>query len=283
MNIEKISNKTFDAERSLYNISDTEVSQCTFKGPQDGESVLKETRDCVVNNCDFSLRYPLWHAKNFQLNFSSMDELTRAPMWYCDKGLIDSSKIMGIKALRECCNIDITNSYISSNEFGWRCNNVNIKNTEINSEYFLFESKNINITKLNMKGKYSFQYIDNMQISNSYLDTKDAFWHSKNVIVKDSVVKGEYLGWFSDGLTLVNCQISGTQPLCYCKNLKIINCEMIGCDLAFEYSECDCHIKGHVDSIKNPKSGIITCDSIGEIIHEHPVIECNGEVKINEK
>lgn len=60
----QISNQTFDEERSLYNIKDTEVLNCKFEGPADGESVLKECRNFSVNGCSFSLRYPMWHAKN---------------------------------------------------------------------------------------------------------------------------------------------------------------------------------------------------------------------------
>ena len=56
-----VKGKIFDEERALYNIKDTEVADCTFAGPADGESVLKETRNIAVKNCDFSLRYPLWH------------------------------------------------------------------------------------------------------------------------------------------------------------------------------------------------------------------------------
>ncbi len=135
------------------------------------------------------------------------------------------------------------------------------------------DSKDIEINNLVFKGKYSFQYVEKANISNSYLDTKDAFWHSKNITVINSVIKGEYLGWFSEGLTLINCKIIGTQPLCYCKGLKLINCEMVDCDLSFEYSEVEADIKGHIDSIKNPKSGTITYDSVGEIITSDSVME----------
>ena len=122
--------------------------------------------------------------------------------------------------------------------------------------------------------------MDGLHIVDSVLDTKDAFWHSENVTVENSIVKGEYLAWFSKNLTLINCKIIGTQPFCYCENLKLINCTMEDTDLAFEYSDVDADVCGHIISVKNPKSGIITADSVGEVIFEDAVMECNGKVKI---
>ena len=134
-----------------------------------------------------------------------------------------------------------------------------------------------------MKGKYSFQYTEDVHIKDSVLDTKDAFWHSKHVTVENSIVKGEYLGWFSDGLTLINCHIIGTQPLCYCKNLKLIHCTMEGTDLSFEYSDVEADISSHILSVKNPKSGTITADSVGEIIWDDPVMPCQGKVIVRNR
>ena len=94
------------------------------------------------------------------------------------------------------------------------------------------------------------------------------------------MVKGEYLAWFSEGLTLINCKIIGTQPLCYCKNLTLVNCTMEETDLAFEYSEVEADIRGNVLSVKNPKAGTITADSVGEIIMEDAVMECTGTVVV---
>ena len=273
-----VKGKIFDEERALYNIKNTEVSDCTFAGPADGESVLKETRNVLVKNCDFSLRYPLWHARGFELDNVSMDELTRAAIWYSYDGVIKNTKMNGIKALRECENIQIEDSEARSPEFGWRTKGLHIKRSEMESEYFLFECKDVVIDELKMKGKYSFQYVENMTITNSYLDTKDAFWHGKNITVKDSVLKGEYLAWFAEDLTLINCKIIGTQPLCYCKNLKLINCTMEDTDLSFEYSEVEADVKGHIISVKNPKSGTITADTIGEVIWDDPIMEVNGKV-----
>lgn len=277
-----ISNLTLDEERALYNLKNAVVDNCTFAGPADGESALKETRDIIVKNSSFSLRYPLWHARGFELDGVEMDELTRAAIWYSVNGKIHNTKMGGIKALRECENIEISDSEVNSKEFGWRTNNLSIQRSQMESEYFLFECKNVTVDELQMKGKYSFQYVENMTITNSVLDTKDAFWHGKNITVKDSVLKGEYLAWFAEDLTLINCKIIGTQPLCYCKNLKLINCTMEDTDLAFEYSEVDADVVGNIISVKNPKSGTITADSVGEVIWDDPVMDVNGKVIIRE-
>ena len=277
---EKIENQVFDKERALYNLKDTEVSNCIFAGEQDGESVLKETRNIRVVNSKFSLRYPLWHAKKYELIYSTFDDKTRAPIWYSDDGLIDNCDLQGIKLLRECNNTGIKNTNIVSPEFGWKCNGIDVEDSQIISEYIFLDSKNVKLKNVQFQGKYSFQYMENLEIENCKLDTKDAFWHSKNVTVRDSIVKGEYLAWFSENLTLINCKIIGTQALCYCKNLKLINCTMEDTDLAFEYSEVEADIKGNVNSIKNPKSGTITVDSVGEIINEDSIMEVRGKVII---
>lgn len=273
-----VENKTFDEERSLYHLQDAVVRDCVFAGPADGESVLKEARDVEVENCSFSLRYPLWHVQNFTVAGSQMDEKTRAAIWYARGGMLKDCQIDGIKCLRECDDIQIEDCKVHSPEFGWRCRNVKIKDSEMEAEYFLFECRDVEIDNLQMKGKYSFQYIENMQIKNSVLDTKDAFWHSKNVTVTDSVVKGEYLAWYSENLTLINCKIIGTQPLCYCKGLKLINCTMEETDLSFEYSEVEADVAGHIMSVKNPKSGRICADSIGEIVREDSIMEDTAEI-----
>ena len=275
-----IEHQQFDAERSLYNQKNSNVESCIFAGPADGESVLKEARDVNVVDCKFSLRYPMWHVKKFRLEKSSMDELARAALWYADDGVIEDCQLGGIKAVRECNNIAIRNCKIVSPEFGWKSNGISLVESEIEAEYLFLDCKNISLKNVKMKGKYSFQYIENLVIEDSVLDTKDAFWHSKNITVKNSVVKGEYLAWFSENLTLENCKISGTQPLCYCKGLKLINCTMEDADLAFEYSDVEADVCSDVISIKNPKSGTIVVDSIGEIIWDDPVMPCNGVVKI---
>ena len=276
----QIENQQFDQERALYNLRGGDVRNCVFAGPADGESVLKEARDVQLSGCSFSLRYPLWHVEGFRLENCSMDEKARAAIWYAKNGRITGSTLGGIKALRECENIALKDSSVMSQEFGWKCKNITLEDTSVQAEYLFFDSRDVTLDRVQMKGKYSFQYIENLTIRDSYLDTKDAFWHSKNITVINSTVKGEYLAWFSEGLTLIDCHIIGTQPLCYCKDLKLVNCTMEGTDLSFEYSDVDATINGHVDSVKNPRSGHITADSVGEVIMGDAVMECTGEVHI---
>ena len=277
----KIEGKQFDEERALYYLQHADVTDCLFAGPADGESVLKEARDVRLANCRFSLRYPLWHVRGFTLEGCDMDEKTRAAIWYAEDGEIKNSDLGGIKAVRECRNIHISGSTIVSQEFGWKSQGITLTDSTITSEYLFLDSRDVELRNVQMKGKYSFQYMENLTIRDSYLDTKDAFWHSKNVTVYNSTVKGEYLAWFSENLTLVNCKIIGTQPLCYCKGLKLIDCTMEGCDLSFEYSDVEATIIGHVDSVKNPRSGSITLDSVGEVLMtDDTVMECAGTVTI---
>ncbi len=279
----QIIDKKFDEERALYHLQDADIINCTFAGTQDGESVLKEASDITLTKCDFSLRYPLWHVTDFKLSECTMDELTRAAIWYAENGTITKSNLNGIKAVRECSDIKLTHCKVVSPEFGWKSDHITLSDTTITSEYLFFDSSDITLDHVKMHGKYSFQYVKNLHIKDSQFDTKDAFWHAKNVTVRNSVIKGEYLGWFSDRLTLIDCKIIGTQPLCYCTNLRLINCTMEDTDLSFEYSDVQADIKGNIISIKNPRSGLIEIDSVGNIIREDPVMDCDCEVIVRDQ
>ncbi|MBQ4641534.1 MAG: DUF3737 family protein [Oscillospiraceae bacterium] len=276
----KIQNMTYDEERALYNLQDATVMDCRFEGPADGESALKEARNVKIRNCKFSLRYPLWHTSGFTLDSCEMTDTCRAALWYAEGGNISGSKLDGIKCLRECRDVTLANTEVTSEEFGWKCRGIQVADCDITSQYIFLDSCDLQLDRLQMQGKYSFQYTENVTITDSRLDTKDAFWHAKNVTVKNSWVKGEYLGWYSDGLTLIGCHIIGTQPLCYCKNLTLIDCTMEDTDLSFEYSQVEATVTGHIDSVKNPASGHILADSIGQVILEDAVMETNCHIAV---
>ena len=244
-------NLTLDEERALYGITHATVKSCLFDGPADGESALKEASDITVTDCNFRLRYPLWHVHGGHMENCT---LCRAALWYAADMTIENSTLGGIKALRECDNMTLTGCEIDSAEFGWLCRGVELTDCKTKGEYPFFMTRGLHLKGVELKGKYSFQY----------------------------TVKGEYLGWYSEGLTLIRCRIEGTQPLCYCKNLTLIDCEMVGCDLSFENSTVTATVKGRVDSIKSPAAGRIEAGSVGEIVYERaPGDGHGGEVVLH--
>lgn len=259
-------NLTLDEERALYGIRGAEVKHCTFVGPADGESAMKECRDLLVEDCGFHLRYPFWHTHNTVVKNSFMTETCRAALWYDSDITLQSCTLDGIKALRECDNTVMKDCKAVSSEFGWFCRGVKLYNSTVTGEYPFLRCRDMELENFELHGKYSFQYVENAVIRNSNLDTKDAFWHCNNITVYDSVIKGEYLAWYSNNLKLVRCKIIGTQPLCYCKGLVLEECEMVDTDLSFENSEVTATVKGNIISVKNPVHGSIHADSIGEII-----------------
>lgn len=273
-----ISDKTFDEERALYNLENAQVINCVFDGPADGESALKECRSISVTDSRLMLRYPMWHCHGLAATKCYFGNTCRAGMWYDDGVTFDECQIDGIKAFRESDNVKLVDCIANSPEFGWKCRGLEITGGHYVSEYFAFMSKDVKLKNVDFKGKYSFQYVENAEICDSVLDTKDAFWHAKNVIVRNCAVKGEYLAWYSQNVTFVNCKIYGTQPLCYCKDLTLIDCEMIDCDLSFEYSAVNATIIGRVDSVKNPLSGKIVADEIGEIVLENSIMANNCKI-----
>lgn len=282
----KYENLTLDEERALYGIQNAEIESCTFAGPADGESALKECRDIQVKNCSFLLRYPFWHVRRANVDNCNMTETCRAALWYDQDIAVRDCTLCGIKAVRECENIRLQSCVIDSTEFGWFCRNLHMTDCELKTEYPFLKSADLEIENLAMQGKYSFQYVENVTIRNSVLDTKDAFWHSKNVTVYDSIVKGEYLAWYSENLRLVRCKIIGTQPLCCAKGLVLEDCEMEDTDLSFEYSDVQATVCGKIDSVKNPRSGYIEADAIGEIIldkHQYTDSNCDIVVRHLEK
>ena len=279
--MKRIEKQTMDQERALYGLSDTQVVDCRFEGPADGESAFKECKNVKADHCFFDLRYPFWHDEQLTIQNGEMTENCRAALWYSHHINITDTKLHGIKALRECSDVTMTGCDIISPEFGWSVHNIKMEDCDAESEYFMMRSTNLHFTNVRMKGKYSFQYIEDSVFENCAFDTKDAFWYAKNAVVKDSVVKGEYLAWYCENVTFERCKIIGTQPLCYCKGLKLIDCEMVDCDLAFERSDVQANLTAPILSIKNPLGGSrITAPKVGEIIRDIP--GADGEVLTSE-
>lgn len=203
-----IINQTFDKERALYGSNGIILRHCSFDGPADGESALKECGNVTAEDCFFNLRYPFWHNDHMKMTGSELTKLCRAALWYSKDLEIAHTKLHGIKALRECSQVRMIGCDVVSPEFGWSVHQMEMENCSVESEYFMMRSDDLTFSNVSLKGKYSFQYIENSVFEHCYFDTKDAFWHAKNVVVRDSVVKGEYLAWYCENVTFEHCTMT---------------------------------------------------------------------------
>ena len=265
--METISNKYFEGERPLYCRRDGLRLQDIVIGP--GESSLKEGADIEATHCEFKGKYPFWECDGFTIRDCVFREGARAALWYTRDCKMYDTLVEAPKMFRRITGARLENvKFTDAQETFWDCNEVTIKNVEaVNANYIFMHTDNIDVDNFKLQGNYSFQYSKNVVIRNSDLDTKDAFWESENVTVYDSRIQGEFLGWYARNLRLVNCRIGGSQPLCYCENLVLENCSFeADAVLALEYSSVQATVKGHIVSVKNPRSGRIQADSIGQII-----------------
>ena len=261
-----ISNKFFEGERPLFATNDIRIENVKF---YPGESAIKECSRVEAYNCEFMCKYPFWHNDDALIKNCRFTVYSRAAIWYSKNIRMIDTIVDAPKMFREIDGLYLENVKLpNAGECCWNCRDIELKNVEVKGgDYIFMNSQNIKVENFKLDGNYSFQDAKNVVVKNSILNSKDAFWKTENVTVYDSVINGEYLGWHSKNLKLINCTISGTQALCYAKDLVMENCVIMpDADLCFEYSTLNAVIKGHVTSIKNPTSGSITVDSVGEII-----------------
>lgn len=267
-----VKNKILSGERALFKSDGLEIFNCVF---EDGESPLKESGNLVLQGCTFKWKYPLWYCKNVTVKNTGWDEGARAGVWYTFNVKVENAIIHAPKNFRKCDGVilkDVT--FADARETLWNCKNVKLEKVEVNGDYFAMGCENLEIDGLTVDGNYCFDGAKNAVIRNAKLLSKDAFWNSENVTVYDSYISGEYLGWNAKNLTFINCTVESLQGLCYIKNLVMKNCKLINTTLAFEYSEeVDAEIVSRIDSVKNPASGVIRAQSIGELIMEEDKID----------
>lgn len=263
-----ITDTFFSGERPLYESRDLQLTRVTIG---EGESGLKESRHIEAADCRFEGKYVLWECDDVTCRNCYFASSDRAPLWYVRNLRLFDCRIDAPKAFREVDHITLERVKITDGEEAlWYCRDGEIIDlTMENGTYAFMHSRDLAIRDMNLVGKYTFQYARNIAIRNAVIDTKDAFWESDHCTIYDSEIHGEYLAWYSRNLRLVRCHISGTQPLCYCDNLVLEDCTFApDADLAFEYSSVQATIRSAVTSIKNPRSGHISCCGCGELLRD---------------
>ena len=271
--------------RAFYGSKNVHFKNIIIDGIEQGEGAFVECRNIIIEDTNIILNYCIWHGHNISLYKTILDASNRSTIWNCQNIEIVNCKINGVKSCRNCSNLILKDCIINSEDFGWKCEGVKIINCKISGVTSFLDNYNVTVNGTEFNSKYMLQYSDNITIHDTTINSKDCFWHGKNIYCKNCKFFGEYLGWYTENCVFENCHIDGFMPFSYAKKLKLINCTMPNCQWAFEYSDVDADIKGHIESIRNVLSGKVVANSLGEYIEVDQARECKGviEIKPNEE
>jgi hypothetical protein len=286
--MKELREKIFRGERSLFGSKDLRIVDSIF---EDGESPLKESCSIELSGSAFRWKYPLWYCENVKAHDCKWFEMARAGVWYSKDVSVVDAVIQAPKNFRRCEGLTLENVvFTNAAETLWNCRDIKMRNVSAKGDYFAMNCENAEVSRLVLDGNYSFDGAKNVTVRDSRLLSKDAFWNSGNVTVRDSFISGEYLGWNSKNLVFENCTIESLQGMCYIENLVMRNCKLLNTTLAFEYSSVEADITTRVESVLNPKSGMIKAEEIGELIIEQDRIDpaktkitCKNIVKKSER
>ena len=269
-----IQNERFTGERSLFSSLEVDIRDCVF---EDGESPLKESKRVRLDGCIFRWKYPLWYCDGVSVRGTTLTESARSGIWYTKNITMNDCVIDAPKTFRRSSDIVLKSVRMPGGEDSmWSCRNVTLYDVSVKGDYFGMNSVGVTANGLHISGNYAFDGAMNVMIRGARLISKDAFWNCENVVVEDSLIVGEYLGWNSRNVKFVNCTIESNQGLCYMENVVLENCKLINTDLAFEYSTVNAEVTSPIVSVKNPTSGRIVAESIGEIIMEEERVDVSN-------
>ncbi|HAB01266.1 MAG TPA: DUF3737 domain-containing protein [Ruminococcaceae bacterium] len=261
--MQEITRAFLTGERALFASENLKITDSIFDA---GESPLKESRNIELYGCMFKWKYPLWYCRDILAEDCTWFDMARAGVWYSQNVTVKRAAIEAPKNFRRCKNLTLSDvSFADAAETLWHCDGAVLERVTAKGDYFAMNSEHMTVSDLTLYGNYSFDGVKDVTVRNSRLLSKDAFWNSDGVTVYDSFISGEYLGWNAKNLTLVNCTVESLQGMCYIDNLVMKNCKLLNTTLAFEYSDVDADIVGSVDSVLNPKSGIIRADRIDDL------------------
>ena len=265
--MKRIENEVLTGERALFQANGLEIEDTIFA---DGESALKHGENINAVNTMYKWKYPFWYAKNVNVKDSTFFEMARSGLWYGENINIKDTMIEAPKEFRRCDGVNLKNvSLPNANETFWMCKNIRLENVVAKGTYFGLNSENIYLDRLNLYGDYCFDGGKNIEVHNCKLLSKDSFWNTENVVIYDSFIVGEYFGWNSKNITLINCTVESLQGFCYIENLEMKNCKLVNTALAFEFSTVDVEVTSKIDSVFNPKSGVIKAKEIGILIMDN--------------
>lgn len=272
--IKKHKNQTFNGDKILCDSKDILIYDSTFTSEED-ILCLKNSENVKMYNVTFTSKMPLWHCVDIELHNGSFDLLKSRPLWHCESVLLRYAEFYANKSIRHSSTIRCQNITVDhANEFSWKNDHITINDSVIIGDTPIYECSNVKLSNTKITGDTALNYVNTADIRRCQIDSNNSLWYSEDVTISGSKLNGDYIGWYSKNLTIKDSVINSTHSFYSCENLKIENCIFKTSDSLFEDSTITVHVISPLESIINPKSGIITAKSIGKAI-------LNSEVKDN--
>lgn len=133
----------------------------------------------------------------------------------------------GESALKECRNIEVSDSRFEGKYPFWHTNGFVVKNclfTE-GARAALWYSQNLQMTDTRVEAPKMFRDMDGIVLENVQLpNAQETFWHCRNVALRQvQADKADYLFMHSENIRIDNYNHNGGYSFQYCKNIEIHN------------------------------------------------------------
>ena len=133
-----------------------------------------------------------------------------------------------------------------------------------------------------MRGVKALRESHDITLKNCDIVSPEFGWRCGNVNVCDTTLESEYPFFESSNITLEKFTLKGKYSFQYVTD-SVIRDSVLNTKDSFEYSDVNADIRGSVLSVKNPHSGRIVADSVGEIISGNSVMDNNCEIVIRKQ
>lgn len=181
--IKKVVDQVFDMERALYGSNDILVKDCTFDGPEDGKSALKECTNVQVKHSFFNLRYPFWHDQGLKISDCEMTDSTVESEYFMMRSSqirFDRVKMVGKYSFQYITDSSFKNCVFDTKDAFWHAKNIVVENSIVKGEYLAWYSENVTFLNCRIIGTQPLCYCKNLKLINcEMIETDLAFERSE--------------------------------------------------------------------------------------------------------
>lgn len=274
----RIDGGLYQEGRELAALSDTVVCGAEFVSTEETGEPLIDVARVLVQNSIFAVERPLACADRTVINNCDFDDLTRGALCDASRVVVQHAVFEGNDTLAAGERIHVHDSEVYGHGFARDTTKIKLTSVSVEGADAFCNCSRLAAWNLSVAGNGAFRHLSNALICGSIINGDDALAYADNVTLRDCVINGSRIGWRARDLTLINCTLIGAAPLCRAHEVNVIDCRMLLADMAFEYSDVQAAVDGHINSVINPLSGTVIADTVGDVFVGNSRYPCTGLV-----